>query len=151
MALSTSTVIAQIRDLVATVSGINRVYAVSETDENAIPPALNELPCAMVFYDTLIAYLLSAGQHRHTYQVRVDIFVSGGDIGARVVAALPMVDRTLELFALNVTLGNRCNSCRVMSAVFTGFEYPPGGPTYTGYRIIVEISEQASAAPATGS
>src|SRR3990167_3792956 len=116
MALSTSTVIAQIRDLVATVSGINRVYAASETDENAIPPALNELPCAMVFYDTLIAYLLSAGQHRHTYQVRVDIFVSGGDIGARVVAALPMVDRTLELFALNVTLGNRCNSCRVMSA-----------------------------------
>src|SRR3989304_7120770 len=98
MPLSTSTVIAQIRDLVVTVSGINRVYAVSETDENAIPPALKELPCAMVFYDTLIGYLLSAGQHRHTYQVRVDIFVSGGDIGARVVAGRPAGGGGLEFF-----------------------------------------------------
>lgn len=150
MALSQSTVIAQIRDLVATVSGINRVYAASETDENTIPPALNEFPCAMIMPGPTTTYLLQGGGHRHTYDVRIQVFEGGGDIGSRVATVLPFVDALIEKFAVNVSLGARANSCIfARSSGLSGLDY--GGKTYTGYEVTLSVSEQALATPAPGS
>lgn len=150
MALSQATVLAQIRDLVAAVTGMVRVYAAGETDENAIPAALNELPCAMVIPGPTVQYILMMGQHRHTYDVKIQVFEGGGDIGSRVNTVLPFVDAIIEKFAVNVTLGNRANSCLFKAnGGLVGLEY--GVVTYTGYEITLEVSEQATAAPATGS
>jgi len=151
MALSISTTLAQIRDLVDQVTGMERVYAPSETDANAIPPALNELPCAMVLPGptTGSGYILVSGNHRHTYEVKIQVFEGGGDIGSRAASVLPFVDLILEKFVANVTLGNRVNSCVVKGhGGLVGLEY--GGIVYTGYEITLEISEQASATVATG-
>lgn len=151
MSLSMTTTIAQIRDLVATVTGLERVYAPSETDGNRIPPAFNELPCALVLPGPSIEYILSMGQQRHTYEVRVQIFEApGGDVGDASNAVLPMVDRVIELFAGNVTLGARANSCVfARHGGFQGFEY--GDLPYLGYEITLRVSEQATVTPAPGS
>src|SRR3990172_8938814 len=134
MAFSQSTVMAQIRDLVATVTGMERVYAAGETDTNAIPAAFPELPCAMVIPGATVQYILMMGQHRHTYDVKIQVFEGGGDIGSRGNTVLPFVDLIIEKFAVNVTLGNRANSCLFKSnGGLVGLEY--GGITYTGYEI----------------
>lgn len=151
MALSISTVIAQIRDLVATVTSMERVYSPSETDENAVPAAFNELPCALVLPGPTVGeYILQTGGQRHTYEVKVQVFEAGGDIGSRVNNVLPFVDRIISKFEANVTLGNRANSCvfRRHSGI-VGLEY--GGVTYSGYEITLEVSEYAPATPAVGS
>jgi len=147
MALSMTTVIAQVRDLVATVSGINRVYAASETDDNAIPPAINEFPAAMVIPGASQAFITTTG--RHTYEVKIQIFESGMEIGQRAATVLPFVDALIALFVENTTLGNRCNSCVFQSASgLIGLTY--GGVEYTGYEIGLEVSEQAYTQPAIG-
>lgn len=149
MALSIVTVLAQIRDLVATVTGMERVYAAGETDANAIPAALNELPCAMVFFDeTIEPYILMSGGQRHHYTVRLQIFESGGDIGSRVNTVLPFVDLIISKFEANVTLGNRANLCMFRRAKFGGLDY--NGALYTGFDITLEVQEQAVATPAIG-
>ena len=150
MALSQSTVLAQIRDLVATVTGMVRVYAAGETDENAIPASIQEWPAALVIPGPTLEYILSPVQHRHTYEVTVQVLEAGGDIGERVTDVLPFVDRIIELFAGNVTLGNRANYCIFKrSSGLSGLEY--GNIEYTGYEITLEVSEQATATAATGS
>ena len=151
MALSMSTTIAQIRDLVAEVTGLLAVYAPSETDGNRIPLALNTLPCALVIPGPMLAYILSPGQHRHTYEVKVQVFEApGGDTGEAANTILPMIDAFIEKFAVNVILGTRANSCIfVRHGGYVGLEY--GGMTYLGIEMILEVSEQASATPAPGS
>ena len=151
MALSMTAVIAQVRDLIAEVTGMKRVFAASETDENRIPGALNEFPCAIVLPGPSAGdYILSAGQQRHTYEVKVQVFEAGADMGSRAAAVLPFVDLIIAKFEVNVTLGSRANHCifRRQSGM-VGLEY--AGVTYTGYEITLEVSEQAVAAPAIGS
>lgn len=149
MALSTATVIGQIRTLVATVSGIKRVFAASETGDNAIPVAINELPAALIFPGATVVYHLESGGHRHTYDVKVQVVESGPDIGQRAATVLPFVDAIIELFAINVSLGARANSCVFkVSSGLTGLEY--GGIFYTGYDITLEVSEQENVTPAPG-
>ncbi len=157
MALSMTNVVAQIRDLVAGVTGLQAVYAPSETDGNRLPLALNDLPCAMVLPGPSLEYLLSAGQHRHTYEVKIQIFESpGGDVGEATNAILPMVDRVIEKFAGNVALADsdgsngRANSCVfARHSGFVGLEF--GDLPYVGYEVTLVVSEQASATPAPGS
>jgi len=157
MTLSMQTVIAQIRDKVAEVSGFQRVYAPSETDGNRIPPAFNELPCALVLPGENIDYILSAGGHRHTYQVLVQVFEApGGDLGEAAYGILPMVDALIEKFAGNIALADagganpRANSCVFAShSAFSGMEY--GGQQFMGMSITLRVSEQATATPALGS
>lgn len=149
MALSMLTSIARIRVLVAEVTGMKRVFASSETDSNRVPAAFNELPCALVLSGATLEYILMQPQHRHTYEVRVQIFESGPDIGTRVNTVLPFVDAIIEKFAVNVGLGGRVNSCifdRQQGLV--GLEY--GGIEYTGYEIILRVSEAALANAAIG-
>ena len=103
----------------------------------------------MVIPGPTAQYILMMGQHRHTYDVKIQVFEGGGDIGSRVNTVLPFVDLIIEKFAVNVTLGNRANSCLFKACGgLVGLEY--GGITYTGYEITLEVSEQATAAPAIG-
>jgi len=152
MSLSMLTTVAQVRALVAEITEMARVFAASETDENRLPSGISEFPCAVIYPgpDLGSGYILSAGQHRHTYEVIIDVFEAGADIGERAASVLPMVDRIIEKFSGNVTLGNRVNSCIYQGqGGFTGMTY--GGGEYTGYRITLRVSEQASATPAIGS
>src|SRR3990167_4473500 len=89
IALSQSTVLAQIRDLVATVTGMVRVYAAGETDENAIPASIQEWPAALILPGPTLEYITLT--NRHTYEVIVQVLQAGGDIGERVTDALPFV------------------------------------------------------------
>jgi len=133
------------------------VYAPSETDGNRLPVALNDLPCAIVLPGPTQQYILSSGQHRHTYFVRVNIYeVLGADVGDAANAILPMADRMIEKFAVNVGLADadgsdpRANSCLFESrSGFQELEY--SGIPYIGYVITLRVSEQASAAPVLGS
>lgn len=151
MALSQTTVISRVRTLVAELTGMERVYAASEDDDNAIPSAFREFPCAAVFPGpTSGEYLLAQGQQRHTYLVKVQVFQAGADIGERAAAVLPFVDLLIGKFELNVALGGRANSCTfTRCSGFVTLEY--AGADYLGYEIDLEVSEQASAAPAYGS
>ncbi|HXG36522.1 MAG TPA: hypothetical protein VNL15_06110 [Dehalococcoidia bacterium] len=145
-----SAVIAQIRDLVDEVTDMERVYAPSETDSNAIPLALNEFPCALVFPGPTLEYILSNGGHRHIYQVKVQVIEGSALVSERAASVLPFVDRIIEKFAVNVTLGSRANSCIFETqSGFVGLEY--GGIDYLGYEITLRVSEQAAASPAIGS
>ena len=150
MALSQSTVLAQIRDLVAGVTGMVRVYAAGETDANAIPASIQEWPAALILPGPTTEYILMGGGQRHSYDVKVQVLQAGGDIGSRVTDVLPFVDRIISKFESNVTLGNRANSCLFAgSSGLQGMEY--NGKEYTGYEITLRVSEQATATPATGS
>jgi len=150
VALSQSTVLAQIRDLVATVTGMERVYGQAETDANRLPFGGLECPCALVMAGPTQSYILTQPHHRHTYHVRVLVLEDGGDYGDRVATMLPMVDRLIELFTSNVTLGGRANYGLFRSASgLVGIEW--AGVDYTGYEVLLEISETATASAAGGS
>lgn len=151
MALSQSTTIAQVRDLVAEITAIKRIYAPSENDDNRLPAALNEFPAVLVLPGPTLEYVLSAGQHRHTYEVKVSVFCNqGGDLGESAYQALPLVDAIIEKFTGNVTLGGRVNSNLFgKSSGFAALEY--NGLEYIGWEITLRVSEQAAATPAVGS
>lgn len=151
MALSMATAIAQVAALVRQVTGMERVYSEADSDENAIPSALSEFPCALVYSGPDTApYILSTGQHRHSYEVWIDLFQGGGDVGERVSSILPFTDLLIEKFVGNVALGGRVNSCLYRGQDgLAAMEW--SGASYTGRRIKLEISEQATATPAFGS
>lgn len=152
MSLNMAAACSRIRELVAEVTGMERVFAASEDGEHGIPMALREFPAAIVFPgpDSANGYQHSAGWHRHTYEVQVHVY-AGTATTERIANVLPFVDRIIDKFAQNVTLGSRVNSCRYLRqsglAVLGGF----GGVEYTGYEITLEVSEQSEAATGAGS
>lgn len=150
MAIDQSAVIAKMRELVATVTGINAAYSAADNNDDRLPFALNNTPAALVLPGATLAYTLMDGQHRHTYEVRVQVLEAGGDGGIRDATLAVMPDRVLAVFAANVGLGGVCNSCVFRrSGGLQGFEY--GGVDYTGYELTYEVSEQGSISTAYGS
>lgn len=151
MTLSMTAAVNAIATLVRDTDGIAAAYSAGEMNQNAIPQALNgPFPCALVFpgQDTS-PYILVQGQHRHTYEVTVQVFMSNQDMGSRMVALAPLTDALLEQFIGHVQLGGAVNSClyRRQSGLVR-LEY--GGNEYTGVEITLEVSEQATALPASG-
>lgn len=150
MSLNQAAVVAKIRDLAATVSGINAAYSAADSDDTRIPAGVSATPSALVFPGPTIAYVLTNGQHRHTYEVHLQVLENGGDAGVRDAVVSVFPDRVLEVILANVALGGLCNSCVFRrSGGLQVFEY--GGFDYTGYELVFEVSEQASATPAYGS
>lgn len=149
MPLSMVATVSRIRELVEEITGLERVYAASETDENAIPLALNEFPCAVVYPGNTLDYSLSSGGQRHTYEVHVLFFEAGMDLGERAAGIMPMVDLLIQKFEANVAMGGVAN--RVLFRRQNGLSTLDfGGGSYTGYDCLLEVSEQAIAAPAAG-
>lgn len=150
MSISQAAVVAKIRDLCGTVDGIAAAYSAADSDDTRIPAGINATPAALVFPGPTVGYTLMHGQHRHTYEVSVQILENGGDAGIRDAVVSVFPDRVLEKLLANVALGGLCNSCVFKrSTGLQGFEY--GGYDYTGYELVFEVSEEASAAPAFGS
>lgn len=149
MALSTSTVLTNIRTLIDAVSDFARVYSASSNDANALPPALGEFPAVLVLPGDTVEYILSGGAHRHTYNVKVLVLCNqAGERGAAAYQAIPLVDAILEKFAVNIG-GTWANSCLLSSTSgFATIEY--AGIDYLGWEITLRVSEQASATPAKG-
>lgn len=150
MAIDQAAALNKIRDLIAGVEGLRVVYSAASADAGTrIPMALNVLPCAMVIPGETQQYILSAGQHRHTYEVMVQVFAAGADSGLASSVAAPMPDRIIGVLMENVALGGLVNSCLFeRSGGLRELEY--GGGVYRGYEIWLRVSEQASAAPAYG-
>lgn len=150
MTLSMAATVAQIRDLVAEVTTFERVYGEAETDGNALPASISQLPAAIVFAGNSIEYILSAGQHRHTYEVEIWLFIRAAGLEGNALSSLVAYQALIEKFVGNVALGSRANSC-----VFRRQEGPNneeyGGQVYLVRKLVLEVSEQASAAPAVGS
>lgn len=149
MALDQVNVLSNIRALTAAVSGFERVYSASEDDENALPGAVSEPPSALIIPGETIEYILSGGQHRHTYNVKILVLCNAaGDTGQTAKQAMPLVNALIEKFAVNVG-GSWANSC-VFSACsgFATIEY--AAIEYLGWEITLRVSEQAAVTPAKG-
>lgn len=150
MSLDQAAVVAKVRDLMATVSGISAAYSAADSDDTRVPLGINATPAALVFPGPTIAYTLVSGQHRHTYEVSVQVLENGADAGIRDAVISVFPDRVLGVVLANVALGGLCNSFVFKrSGGLQVFEY--GGYDYTGYELTFEVSEQASASPAYGS
>ncbi len=151
MSLQQKVVLQQIRALVAECTRLERVYGAANDDANQYPEASLQFPCAFVVPGQTTEYLLSAGQHRHSYQVAVQILHSPGMSTGQAYAAIAgYTDLVIEKFATNVTLGNRANSCVFSSS--SGMRlFDTGEISYPGIEITLRVSEQAAAAPAAGS
>ncbi len=148
-------VIREIRSQVADVSELKAVYAASETGADGLPDALNVFPVAVVLPGADVEYILHSGQHRHTYEVGVQVFEGSGDLTARSTTLLPLIDRLIEEFTSNVSLAGSPLGALVTYCLFRrqgGFEaIEYGGIPYLGYEITLEVSEEGAATPATGS
>lgn len=143
-------VIAKVRDLMATVTGIAAAYSAADTDDTRMPAGLNQLPAALVLPGPTLAYVVRDGQHRHTYEVLVQVLEAGSDLGVAAATLGVMPDRVLGVMLTNHALGGLCNSfVFTRSGGLQGFEY--GGTTYAGYELVFEVSEQGSASPGYGS
>lgn len=150
MAIDQGAVLRKMRALANTVNGIDAAYSSADADDNRIPEALGGGVYALILPGSTVAYVLTSGQHRHTYDVRVQVLTGGGDPGIAAYRGTVMPDRLLEVMLLNVALGGLCNSLVFKSSQgLQAFEY--GGYPYSGYELVFEVSEQASATPAVGS
>lgn len=150
MALQQRVVMQQVRELVEECTGLERVYGAANEDEHQYPEAAMQFPCAFVIPGPTSDYMLSGGQHRHTYQVAVQILNSPGmSVGQAYSTLAGYADFVIEKFVGNVTLGGRANSC-----VFVGSSgmrlFDSGDIAFPGIEITLRVSEQAAAAPAAG-
>lgn len=152
MAFSTVNALGQIRDLVAAVTGMTRVYAPSETNDDKIPEALDKFPAAVILDGPITEYKLMGGMHSKTYDVRIQLFSGNGDTGDQAATILPYVDAIIEKFVGNVRLGARVAMCEFRrSSGSIGLEYPPGGGIfYSGHELTLEVIETAAATAAVG-
>lgn len=153
MSLDQQAVIAKVRDLVATVTGINAAYSASDDDDTRIPAGISlaDGAAALVMAGATTEYILQPGKHRHTYEVVVQVLTNGGDAGIAAANMAPLPDRVLEAMLLNVKLGGLVTFIRFLrSQGLRGFEFG-GVDNYSGYELVFLTSEEASAAPAIGS
>lgn len=153
MALSMTTAIGRVRELVAGVSGVVIAYAEGETGNYRLPEALNSFPCALVLKGETQSYVLTQGGHRHTYEVRILVLDGRAQLGDRAATVLTILDALFPLFVGNVALGERVNSCVIQRCTgLDGFAWAGAGAdvVYTGHELVLLVSEQASASPAVG-
>lgn len=153
MALSQVAVLEKLRLRMAEVSGVNAAYAPSQEDpaSGGLPPAASfENPCAIVLPGRSSEYLITNGRHRHTYQVRVLLLITGFDYTENAFVGAPMPDRVIEKMTGNVTVGGSANSVVFQqSSGLDGISW--GGKDFLGYEFLFEVSETAAATVATGS
>ena len=164
MPLSMSAVVAEIRDIVAEVTQLKRVYAASETDrEKRIPWAPGalglELPCAMVFPgpDTGDGFVTHSNAATHEYLVSVQIFENVKEEGPSNIIGL--VDLLYARFRLNVKLGGATNAASIVHALMAEgsqsgmVPIPFAGVEYIGIELNIHVREQDSTvtAPEVGS
>ena len=149
MALSQSTVVGQVRDLIATLTGLERVYAQSENDANRIPDGILECPCVIVLAGPTKEYLLTQPRHAHAYEVRTLWFEDGPDSGERALSLLPMTDRLIEMLTDNVTFGGVVTYCMFRrSSGLAVLNW--NDAEYDGMEITLEVRETASTTAAVG-
>lgn len=147
---STARACNEIRRVIAGVEGVQRAYSAGEEGPHGIPPALREMPAVLVIPSRTIEYIgRQQGQHRHTYEVLVQVVQDGGDIGRRAATVVPMVDRIIEAFASEVTLGGAVNYC-VFRRSEGLQELVYSGQALYGYVLILAVSEQENVTFRTG-
>lgn len=142
-------VIRRFRALAGELNGVEAAYSAADADEWRLPAALDTLPAVLVMPGPTLDYILVSGQHRHTYEVLVQVFDGRAEPGENAAVVAPMPDRLLEKFVANVALGGLCNSCVFLrSEGLRTLTY--GGVDHSGYELRFRVSEQAAATPAYG-
>jgi hypothetical protein len=151
MALQQKVVLQQIRELVEEATGLERVFGAANEDEHQYPEAAMQFPCAFVIPGQTTDYMLSGGQHRHTYEVAIQVLHAPGmSIGQAYAALAGYTDMVIAKFTQNVALGGRVNSC--VFARSSGMRlFDSGDISFPGIEITLRVSEQAEVATAAGS
>lgn len=151
MAISMTAAINAIADLVRTVDGVEACYSAGEIGAEGMPQALvGPFPCALVYPGADTLYVLTAPHHRHSYEVIVQVYAAGPDMGVAAYSALPIVDAVIEKMLQNVTLNGVVNSCVYQrQSGLSRLEY--AGADYTGYELVFDVSEEAAITVAAGS
>jgi len=149
MALDPTTALKQIRDLVAGIEGFQRVYCEANTDADALPDALAQWPCALIFLGNTTEYLLVAPRQRHTYEVEVWIF-PGASSGQNAAQGLGLFMDVVDLFAGNVTLGGRVTYCLLERQEGPVSEFYGRDIPFTVRKVVLRVSEAANVTAAGG-
>jgi hypothetical protein len=152
MALSQTAVIERIRELIAEMTGIKRVYGSDLAGTSGLPGGIAEYPSVLVFPGPTILYNQNpGGSHRHEYEVVAQVLF--GPVAATAEAAAgstPVTDALITKFAANVQLGGHSVYAHFLrSEGLTSIAY--GGMEYIGYELRLRVVESEAQAFAGGS
>lgn len=141
MALNEAAVLDQVRTIAAGVTGVVAAYSAAALGDNGLPESLNDEVTALVFPGDTLEYLLSAAHHRHTYQVKVQLACTGGNVQERTAKAVPFRTRLIEAFTKWAGGAEWDSAVLVPPVQFVTSEY--GGTPWAGWELTLRVSEQA--------
>lgn len=148
--LNTPAVLSALRDRLATIPSLARVYSASEVGANGLPSNLSELPCATIIRGPSVGYRITQPMHTYTYEVLVQLYEAGGFVGQRAASVLPLPEAVLGKLLSSVTLGGLVTYVIYKrDGGLLRLEY--GGQEYTGYELVLEVQQAAAISAAPGS
>lgn len=144
--------IRRIRTILAAVSGIAVAYSTADNDDDRIPPGftLSEGAAAMVFKGATLERVAINGWQRHTYEVRVQVLVAGGDSGIAAAEAAALVDPVQTALLANVGSASGLWNSMVMTREAQAETFEFGGYEYEGFELFLRVSEAGAATIAVG-
>lgn len=138
--MSLATVLPKLGMVIAGAAGISHVYVLGNTDETAIPDAVNDFPAVLLWPGESIQIVQMNGIQQHRWTAVAQILVSSGDTPSRGAIALPLLDALLAQANLNVILGGVATVVTVESWKFGRLAY--GGGDYLGFDVQIEVIEE---------
>ena len=142
MALNQGTVLDEIRDMCAAVSGVEAAFSESsDALATSLPPALGVFPCLMVMSGPTRDY--NPQVKRHTYEVRVWVLVQPAHLETAGPRAMPFTVRIIDATHNNVILDGAANWC-VFDRASGLIALEWNGVEYLGHEIILVVSEHDS-------
>ena len=150
--LSQTDVVKRVRELVAEITDVKRVYGSDTAGPEGLPGGFGEYPSILVYPGPTIEYIQNpGGSHTHKYECAIQVFYGPvGDAAGAAAGSTPFTDRLIGKFVQNVTLGGRATYARFLRHTgLTSLAY--GGQEYIGYEIALHVHEQESITPEGGS
>lgn len=132
--MSLDVVITGANTVLKTQTGIARVY------ENA-PEALNTLPATMIVPQKgTIDWPRKPNQRLTTHDLVLTLYVSrGGDLASADQSLKPWVEKIIDLFDQNITLGGNAFTAGIVDYQYGHLEY--AGTTYLGISFSLRVVE----------
>lgn len=152
MTLSQTAVIERVRELLAEIAGIKRVYGSDVSGLNGLPGGIAEYPSILVFPGPTIIYQQNpGGSHRHEYEVVVQVLYGpAAAVAESAAGSTPFIDALINKFAANVQLGGHAVYAHFLrNEGLTGIAY--GGTEYIGYELRLRAVESGAQTFAGGS
>lgn len=147
MPLSRVTVCNAMRDLMASVTGLEAVYSFAHDDEYRVPEGFSDFPMAIVIPGSTRSVKLGQGQHRHSYEMRVQILTGEADFGERMARVFAFEDLIINHFTNKIALGGTVNSC-LFESTSGAASFDWGDESFPGIELTFSVSEDVPASPA---